>query len=198
MGNVGFWVETIIMDEEITPTNENFRLFKATHYRLCPLIWDKIKHSGFVNGKVAADFFQHLIQENILPAKTLEDACNNIKRIYDADQDLQNIFCQLFRGGSEDKSEDNFNTELQHYGLDFAKNFSYDIILPLSDLATGLGISESNLKMERYPYDFIQMKIADKLGIYSSQKKKKNGMTTALTESIFQHWIIFNARKQLF
>ena len=182
MGNVGFWVDTILMDQEITPTNETFRSFADGHPRLCPLIWDKCNHTGFVESETAARFFTYLIREDILFNRSLDEAFVKIKEEF---QSTGEIFCKLFRDESSEESGANLKLELQHHGLTFKNDFSYDIILILSDLAKGLGVNETD------PEDIVQMKVADKLGIYLSETETQPKIS-------FKHWIIFNAREQLF
>ena len=191
MGNVGFWVDTILMDEEITPTHETFSSSNVSHCRLCPLIWDKCDHTGFVAGKTAAKLFPYLINEDILSNRSLNEA---FEKINDEFKSTGKIFCELFQDKSREKSGANFELELQHHGLSFKNDFSYDIILTLSDLAKGLGVNEKD------PEDIVQMKVADKLGIYLSKRETQSQSSDEKAQSkiSFKHWIIFNAREQLF
>jgi hypothetical protein len=58
MSNAGFWLDTILMDKNITPKNETFKADKRIREALCPLVWDKNQqHTGFVNGEKTAEFF---------------------------------------------------------------------------------------------------------------------------------------------
>jgi hypothetical protein len=50
MGNVDFWVDTILMDSDIMPTNSDFMNDETIRRKFCPLIWDRIGHTGFLDG----------------------------------------------------------------------------------------------------------------------------------------------------
>jgi adenosine deaminase len=78
--------------------------------------------------------------------------------------------------------ENEFLRELKHRGLTFGEDFSYDVVLKLEDLASGLGVNNRNK-------DFIQAAVEEKLGFH---------MTSSSNPPRFRHRIIFNAREQKF
>jgi hypothetical protein len=83
MGNASFWVDTILMDENVLPTNENFREKLKRRYELCPLVWDQTNDSGFVKGQETAKFFHYIIKKTTLPNKDkhYNEIMDQIKRI---------------------------------------------------------------------------------------------------------------------
>ena len=177
MGNAGFWIDTILCDRKIMPTNEMF-LKKDSEFpeTLCRLIWKKNYGSGFVNAKESANFIKYLRKSKDIPWDTAEKRKKVEDDIKDQFKDLYLTFWSLIE-------DEKFNKEQHHRVMNFGKHFSYDVVLTLNDLAKGLNVDLDNGD------DIAQMKIAEKLGIYLSED----------TESIeFGHWIIFNARKQLF
>jgi hypothetical protein len=200
MGNAGFWVDTILMDPKIMPTNTEFIDHETIRKNFCPLIWDKEGNTGFVDGTEAAEFFYYLYRKNILPVEednilpveednilpveednTLPRDENNTrsskKKFSDVievlKKDFSTVLCELI--------DEKFNKELLHQGLCFKDNFSYDVVLTLSDLAKGLGIK----KMDGIGFE--QLAITEKLIGYLSPG-----------QGIFQDYIYFNARKQKF
>lgn len=75
-----------------------------------------------------------------------------------------------------------FARELRNRGLAFAENFSHDVILKLTDLASGLGVTNRC-------NEFIQAAVEEKLCFH---------IIPASDRPQFRHWIIFNARSQCF
>ena len=169
MGNASFWVDHILINEDIMPTNKTFRDKDNGRIRqkLCPLVWDKTGNSGFVDGRKVAEFFTYLTTNITVPNgnQAIGDIINEIK---------QQKFSPVFEALIEDK----FLDELLDRSLTFKKNFSYDVILQLSDLGKGLGVKESISE------NIIQVAVTEKLGVYPPDKIK------------FREWIIFNAREQ--
>jgi hypothetical protein len=185
MGNAGFWVDTILMDKKVMPTNTEFTDDDATIRRkFCPLVWDKKGNTGFVDGTKAAEFFYYLYKNNILPVEEdniLPRNENNTgsgqKKFKDVEKDLKvkfgPVLCELI--------DEKFNKELLHHGLCFRENFSYDVVLTLPHLTDGLGIK----KMDGI--EFAKLAITEKLIGYLSPG-----------QGIFQDYIYFNARAQKF
>jgi hypothetical protein len=75
-----------------------------------------------------------------------------------------------------------FVRELRNRGLTFQEHFSYDVILKLTDLASGLGVTNRC-------NEFIQAAVEEKLGFH---------IIPASDRPQFRHWIVFNARTQYF
>jgi adenosine deaminase len=86
------------------------------------------------------------------------------------------VFYSMVEGTNE------FKRELENRGLSFKKDFCYDVILKLDDLASGLGVTNQTNQ-------FIQTAVEEKLGFHL---RLSNDRPT------FRHWIIFNARQQCF
>jgi hypothetical protein len=169
MGNASFWVDTILMDENVLPTNENFREKLKRRYELCPLVWDQTNDSGFVKGQETAKFFHYIIKKTTLPNK--DKHYNEIM-----DQIKQKNFSPVL-----DKLIDpNFYDKLLDQNLTFKKDFSYDVVLTLSNLSDGLGVKQNTHN------DLKQLAVTEKLGVYPPKKIN------------FREWIIFNAREQAF
>lgn len=169
MGSASFWVDTILMNEDIMPTDTTFHDDETKRRDFCPLVWDQTANSGFVNGQEAARFFNYLTKEIILPDKDsqFENAIGHMKH-------------KKFSPVLENLIKEDFYDELLDRTLTFRKDFSYDVVLTLSDLGKGLGIKETNCE------DIIQLAVTEKLGIYPPNSIN------------FREWIIFNARKQEF
>lgn len=176
MGNAGFWVDTILCDEKIMPTNDTFRHNPQVRRTLCRLIWNSGEKPGFIQAEKTAKFLNFLTENNDIPYNS-EQARKNVKASLEKKfGTISSIFWHLIEN-------EKFNKEQLHRGMSFGRNFSYDVVLTLEDLAKGLNIDIKNGR------DIAQMKIAEKLGIYLSKS----------TKSIeFKHWIIFNARSQEF
>jgi hypothetical protein len=176
MGNAGFWIDTILMDESIMPKNEIFKCEtdKTVREALCPLVWDKNTDTGFVNGKKAAEFFNFLIEANISRSDNTEQA--ESVGFEEATKQLENFTPVL-----KNLIDETFYNDLIHGGLEFKDDFSYDVVLKLSDLRKGLGIKDSECE------GFVQLAVTEKLGGHLPDRSIR-----------FQHWIIFDARKQKF
>ncbi len=178
MGNAGFWVDSILMNSNIMPTNSTFHENESVRSNFCPLIWCENNHKalfGFVDGNEAAEFLYHLIEKSGLPKKTRKEfnkVTNKIQR--------QFWFLKLAQN-KELIKDFKLNQELLHRGLCFKNDFSYDVVLKLGDLHKGFGTKD------RKNHDLTQIAVAEKLGIYSSRPLVK-----------FRDWIIFNAREQKF
>ncbi len=82
MGNASFWIDTVLMDENIMPTNKTFAVNEIKRYELCPLIWDQTDNTGFVEWKKAAEFFRYLVNDIIQP-KEEQNFADFIKQIND-------------------------------------------------------------------------------------------------------------------
>jgi hypothetical protein len=80
------------------------------------------------------------------------------KNLADATKYLEDNFSPI----CSNLIKDEFNKELLHRGLNFRENFSYDVVLKLSDLAKGLGIKETVSR------EFQQFAVTEKLIGYSS------------------------------
>ena len=175
MGNAGFWIDTILMDESIMPKHHTFMADQSTREELCPLVWDK-ENGGFVNDTQTARFFHYLVQKNIFRSVNgntietvgFEQAINSLKE-KGFPLTLVNIL------------DEKIYNDLIHAGLEFKRDFSYDVILELSDLGKGLGVKESECE------GFVQLAVGEKLSFHLPDRT-----------TIFQHWIIFNAREQKF
>jgi hypothetical protein len=153
MGNAGFWLDTILMDENITPKNETFKADKRIRDALCPLVWDKNQqHTGFFNGRKTAEFFHYLVEENIF--RSVNADVTKTVSFEEAIEPLQKKFPPvLYNLITKELYED-----LIHGGLEFKDDFSYDIVLTLSDLGKSLGIKDSNCE------GFVQLAVTGKLG----------------------------------
>lgn len=167
MGNASFWVDHILMNEDILPTNNLFRRNERTRQELCPLVWDKTGDHGFVDGGKVAEYFNYLTTKINVPNgnRPIGDTINEIKR-------------QKFPPVLEELITEKFLDELLDRSLNFGKHFSYDVILRLCDLGKGLGVKDTISE------NIIQVAVTEKLGIYPPAKID------------FREWIIFNAREQ--
>ena len=171
MGNTGFWINTVLENYTILPTNNQFYREKMLRTQLCPLVWDH-KNSGFLNGEQIDVIIQYLIDMNY-PDGKLEELDDLIQR------ELPNTDT-VFNSMVTEKNA--FLQELQNHGLKFQEDFSYDVVLKLDDLAKGFGADNRS-------QDFIQAAVEEKLGF---------PMISLSNRPQFRHWIIFNARKQCF
>lgn len=171
MGNAFFWIDSILMNEDVMPTDQTFRDHenKQIRQKLCPLVWDQTGNTGFVKGNEAADFFFYITEEITLPNKELEF---NIA--------MKQIPQKIPWTVLKNLIDEAFYYELLDRNLTFRKNFSYDVVLTLSDLGKGLGVKDTVCE------DLVQVIITEKLGIYPPAKID------------FREWIIFNAREQKF
>ena len=214
MGNANFWIDTILMDEFVMPTNDTFHQKPSIRKALCPLVWTRTSGlgSGFVNRKKTAEFFDYLVKRNVFRSKpeSLSDSTDSDQRSQlkrstgleltgyeEAMKPLRDKFPPaLYELVTKDLYHD-----LIHGCLQFILDFSYDVILTLSDLSKGLGIRNSDCD------GFLQLAVTGKLGGHLPTRSMKfqdffslfNEFDDLQDRSInFQHWIVFNARKQKF
>lgn len=204
MGNPGFWIDTVLMDEHVMPTNSTFKHDQRIREAFCPLVWQRddenhrsdpneesddsddtdvgeVEESnqahradgvGFINNKEVAEFFHVLVGKNIFRTKN-----GKMESFETAVESLKKRFSSTLWKLIDKKLYQN----LKHGGLEFKDDFSYDVILTIEDLCKGLGITNSSCE------GFAQLAISEKLGGNLPNRSIK-----------FQHWIIFNAKKQKF
>ena len=128
MGNASFWIDTILMDENVMPTNATFRNNQQIRADLCPLVWNRNKKGGFVDGREVARFFHYLTEGR---------STTNTNQSYD--QLMEQIKRKRFSSILGELIKKDFFNELLDRSLAFTKNFSHDVILTLSDLSKSLG-----------------------------------------------------------
>ena len=182
MGNAGFWIDTILMDESIMPKHETFIGNEDLRKAMCPLVWDE-ENSGFIDGEETARFFYSLVKKNVFRKvngeiiETMErtDGINLLEEEEEkqGEKKFSPVLVKLL--------DDKIYNDLIHAGLQFEHNFSYDVVLELSDLRKGLGVKDSECE------GFVQLNVIEKLGCHLSEQTTK-----------FQHWIVFNAKEQKF
>ena len=120
--------------------------------------------------------------ERMLDRLTSADAKDLRKRFTDLNAfiyhtlPVQPIFYSMIENNNK------FARELRNRGLAFAESFSYDVILQLKDLASGLGVTNRC-------NEFIQAAVEEKLCF---------PIIPAPDRPQFRHWIIFNTRAQCF
>ncbi|CAF1210121.1 unnamed protein product, partial [Rotaria magnacalcarata] len=170
MGNIGFWINTILMNQTVLPTNKEFENYHDLRKNVCRLVWDKNKKE-FIYGEKVDELVQYLMKESY-PNGSLERLKKNINALLPG---TSTVFNDMH---AEDYK---LIRELRHYGLTF-KNFSYDVILKLEDLVDGLGIKNTNK-------DIHQAAIEEKLGFHTCASSHRPS---------FRYWVIFNARLQHF
>ncbi len=188
MGNVGFWVDTILMNPNIMPKNSEFKK-EVIRRNLCPLIWyndEKSKKFGFVDGVKAADFFYDLTTNSNLPKENKDEHDDIIENIKQRFQFSNLSLIDQLAYDSE------LSQELLHRGLKFKDNFSYDVVLRLDHLCKALGIKQTN------NHDLKQIAVAEKLGVYSWIPSRDSSGDSSESLVKFCDWIIFNAREQKF
>ncbi|UJR17832.1 hypothetical protein I4U23_004731 [Adineta vaga] len=168
IGNSRFWVDTVLMNPFIMPKNETFLIEENTRLReeLCPLVWANQEKGGFVDGRTAAAAFNDLVKNDVPP--TEKDSSTD-KKI----NEFSSSFSHL--------TTDELYQEMKHRDLSFRDDFSYDVVLKLTDLGKSLGINQETNR------DLIELDIAEKLGFYSESSSVN-----------FRDWIIFSAREQKF
>jgi hypothetical protein len=212
MGNAGFWIDSIIEKRQILPTHNDFCSKPKLRQQLCPLIWDNQKESSgaFIDGKQTAMFFDYLIEKNF-PKCSVEDV---LASLHGAQYTEVLEFRRLI-------GNNKFISELKHYKLFFGNpetntktrsddgrpiahnitgDFTYDIVLTLSDLSKALGVTIPWISEFE---DLIQSKVEEKLGLHTYQQSTKSNLytyrqSTELPPRPFRRWIIFNARYQVF
>ena len=186
MGTTGFWIQDIIENRDILPTHDDFCQKPKLGEELCRLIWST-KRRAFINGKQTAKFINLLIEKNFPKICDLENILSTLDD--DIDTDIKATFREVI-------SKDNFIHQLDHYDLSFGSllsdttgDFTYDVVLTLSDLGKGLGVTASPINDSD---DLIQSKVEEKLGLHIYQESIEQLLRP------FRQWIIFNARKQKF
>ena len=192
MGNANFWIDTILMDEFIMPTNNTFNSDPLVRKALGPLVWTKSTDhdSGFVNRQTTAEFFAYLVKNNVFRNRpeSFSDAEDSGRaselmnstglETIDYEETMGPLRHRFPPALHELVTKDLYH-RLINGGLEFKSDFSYDVILTLSDLSKGLGIENSDCD------GFVQLDVIEKFGGHSPNLAVK-----------FQHWIVFNARKQ--
>lgn len=201
MGNAGFWIDSIIEKPYILPTHMDFCSKPTLREQLCPLIWNAHRDKdlrGFIDGKRTTKFFELLIERNFP-----KDLCIDVPSIaangHAADMAaFIGLICNQ-----------EFINKLEHYDLSFGNeqqmkktrtskgpvsqkiwgDFTYDVVLTLSNLKDGLGITIPWIVEFE---DLIQSKVEEKLGLHIYPLPKN------LPARPFRRWIIFNAREQIF
>jgi hypothetical protein len=173
MGNTGFWINTILANHIIMPTNDEFRRDPDLRKKLCRLVWDK-NNGEFLPGEKVDKIIQHLIDTDY-PNRSLDTLQELIQiEISPAKTAFDSLLIK--------EEENKFLRELKDRNLAFQTGFSYDVVLILDDLANGLGVKNRG-------NEFVQAAIEEKLGFH---------MVSSSNRPQFRYWIIFNARKQNF
>lgn len=209
MGNTGFWIDSIIEKRQILPTHSDFGKSSKIRKQLCPLIWNnqESRNGAFINGEHTAMFFENLIRKNYPRCSV-----NEILGSLDGVQYSEVLEFHRLIGNHE------FVRQLKHYKLFFGQSnngvkiqsdgdkslsnyisgdFTYDVVLTLSDLGKGLGI---NIPWISEFEDLIQSKVEEKLGLHTYQQPNKSSDQPAdgSNDRPFRRWIVFNARNQVF
>ena len=148
MGNADFWIQSILEHRTIMPTQNDFKMKPDIRKKLCRLIWNE-KNKNFIDGNRAAAYIQHLIDQDY-PRGSLTNLATSIGDLLPHEEE---VFLKL-------TETEEFVQELQHRNLGFHNNFSYDVVLKLSDLAKGLGVKECDV--------LIQTAVEEKLGVHIS------------------------------
>ncbi|CAF1566634.1 unnamed protein product, partial [Adineta ricciae] len=144
------------INRESTPAEISYmQANKLKRRDLCPLVWNQVGKTGFIDDEETATFFYYLIDESGLLMSR-----KDFRRI-------QGLISEVF------------NNRLLDRSLTFKDNFSYDVVLKVSDLSKSLGVKHTN-------HDMIQLVINERLGI------------TPQSTVRIREWIIFNAREQKF
>ena len=132
-----------------------------------------------------AKFINLLVEKNFPKSCKLEEILDAFNDDNDTRMTFENVI-----------SKDNFIHQLDHYDLSFGSllsdttgDFTYDVVLTLSDLGKGLGVTTSPINNFD---DLIQSKVEEKLGLHIYQESVEQPLKP------FRQWIIFNARKQKF
>ncbi len=137
MGNASFWVQSILTNQIILPTQDDFINEDSVRLQLGPLVWDK-KDRCFRHPEEIKKYF------------------DDLRSLYDSDP-LKHSCDDFFR----DLASEEFHKKKEHHKLKFEHNFSYDVVFSLDKLAEGLGLGEKE------PRDMIQGIVEEKLGIYT-------------------------------
>ncbi|CAF1957546.1 unnamed protein product [Rotaria magnacalcarata] len=157
MGSADFWINTILLNETILPINKHFQ-DDVIRKRLGPLIWDKNSNAFYAREHVATVVYN--LREDPNGPTYIPGSVH--KAIFD-ELHIQEL-----------------GREMDHLGLSFKEDFSYDVVLKRDDLKKAFSLSNSNS-------DVVQMILEERLGVYEQTEPYR---------SPFKHWIIFNARKQ--
>ncbi|CAF2268490.1 unnamed protein product [Rotaria magnacalcarata] len=157
MGNADFWINTILLNETILPTNKHFE-DDVIRKRLGPLIWDKNSNVFYGREHVATVVYN--LREDPNGPTYIPGSVH--KAIFD-ELHIQEL-----------------GREMDHLGISFKEDFSYDVVLKREDLKKAFSLSNSNS-------DVVQVILEERLGVYEQTESYR---------SPFKHWIIFNARKQ--
>ena len=128
------------------PNNEEFKKANTNiRKNLCPLVWDKDKNTGFVDAEESSKFVYYLVKTNVLPFVSEDDKKIKLEQMENKySPSLLNLI-----------KNNELNGELLHRKLCFENDFSYDVVLKLTDLSRGLGIEETY-------FDFVQATVAEK------------------------------------
>lgn len=169
-GSYEFWIDEILENSDILPQHSDFQAYEKYRLDICPLVWNE-EDLRFVDGTRAAKFVNDLITEDF-PIGQKSDKPN----FQDIPESERKALLSLI-------TDTSFSDKLISLGLSFKENFSYDIVLKLSDLGKGMGVREDDCR------DLIQAEVEEKLGISRSGVDQKMP---------FRHYIVFNARKQHF
>jgi hypothetical protein len=198
MGNTGFWIDSIIEKPYILPTHSDFCSKPHIRAQLCPLIWKAHENGGsFIDGKRSAKFIDLLIERGFpdgnvddvpdLASENTDDALVFKKLINKAELiDRMKHYELSFGRAKEDQHTRKDDNPVAHK---IEGDFTYDVVLTLSDLAKSLGI-DAPLIIEFE--DLVQSKVEEKLGLHVYP------LPTGLASRPFRRWIVFNARKQEF
>lgn len=138
MGNASFWVDTILTDRRILPTQKDFMKKSEINLRrdLGPLIWND-NTQEFIDPVQVIEFFDDLTSNDSASPKY-----KDIKP-----------FCDLM--------SEEYEKEKNHHQLTYRKNFSYDVVFSLDNIVKGLGLKQDQ------PKDMLQCLVEEKLGIYT-------------------------------
>jgi hypothetical protein len=109
-------------------------------------------------------------------AENLRESFTNLNALIYRVFAEQPVFYSMVEGNNK------FEQELKHRGLTFQEHFSYDVVLTLTNLASGFGVTNRC-------NEFIQAAVEEKLGFH---------IIPASDRPQFRYRIIFNARKQDF
>eukprot|EP00835_Amoeboradix_gromovi_P005039 NODE_438_length_8605_cov_0.277334.p1 type:complete len:1145 gc:universal NODE_438_length_8605_cov_0.277334:3849-7283(+) len=148
-GNADFWLNNILLDEYKLPSNIMLKNDKELRVSRAPLVWDK-DTTGWYEREVVCDFFDGLVGGRI-----------------DIDSDKNPIKIS--------KTSD-LLAQLSHFDLNFEKNFSWDVVLVLEDLAKAFNIHQDD-------WDTRVSYVEERLGIGTCKE-------------MFKRYIIFNEREQ--
>ncbi|CAF1216108.1 unnamed protein product, partial [Didymodactylos carnosus] len=167
MGDSDFWLYSVLGNERLLPTNKKICDSIDFRQKYGPLMWDDTK-SKFINPECTDEFIRILINSN--------GVCDHLLSSLSEKETFRKLFKTIPF------------TELKHHNLTFLKDFSYDVILKLDNLAKAFGIFERNTHR-----DLLQTIVEEKLGFHDYKLRNSNTINNE-----FKYYIVFNARKQLF